>query len=86
MHQFALAGTGVTFMLRHVGIASVKSGELCTIPLEGKDFSSDVSIITLKDRKLPLAAESFLMTMQRELSRLPFPAAIDAARASARSK
>ena len=86
MHQFALAGTGVTFMLRHAGIASVRNGELCTIPLEGTEFSSDVSIITLKDKKLPLAAESFLLTMREELSRLPFPTSIDAPKASARSK
>lgn len=86
MHQFALAGTGVTFMLRHAGIASVRNGELCAVPLEGKDFSSNVSIIALKEKKLPLAAESFLVTMKMELARLPFPGSTDAARASARSK
>lgn len=87
MHRFALGGTGITLMLRHAGMSSFKNKELCAIPVEGDDFRGDVSVITLKERKLPLAAEAFLLTIREELSGLPFPVMpVDAVRASATSK
>jgi DNA-binding transcriptional LysR family regulator len=84
MHRFAVLGTGVTLLLRHAGMASFTSGDLLATPIEGDHFAGDVSLITLKDRKLPLAAERFLLTIRQELSGLPFPGIpADAGRASA---
>ncbi|MGH6709136.1 MAG: LysR family transcriptional regulator [Bradyrhizobium sp.] len=86
MHRFALGGTGITLLLRHAGMSSFRNNELCAIPVTGTDFEGDVSIITLKERQLPLAAEAFLLTIREELVRLPFPVPIDAPKASATSK
>lgn len=84
MHRFAVLGTGVTLLLRHAGMSSFTNNDLVAIPVAGDYFSGNVSIITLKQRKLPLAAERFLLTIREELSRLPFPSIpIDAGRASA---
>jgi DNA-binding transcriptional LysR family regulator len=86
MHRFALGGTGITLLLRHAGMASFKNNELCAVPVTGANFEGDVSIITLKDRQLPLAAEAFLLTLREELVRLPFPVMpVDAPKASATS-
>jgi DNA-binding transcriptional LysR family regulator len=73
MHRFALLGTGVTLMLRHAAVASFRDGDLVAIPVEGDQFAGDVSIISLKNRQLPLAAERFLVTIRDELGSLPFP-------------
>lgn len=73
MHQFALLGTGVTVMVRHAGMLSFLKNDLVAIPIEGERFIGNVSVITLKQRALPLAAERFLLTIQDEFSRLPFP-------------
>jgi DNA-binding transcriptional LysR family regulator len=73
MHRFAVLGTGVTMLLRHAGMSSFINNALIAIPVEGDKFAGDVSIITLSQRKLPLAAERFLLTIREELSRLPFP-------------
>jgi DNA-binding transcriptional LysR family regulator len=84
MHRFAVLGTGVTLLLRHAGMASFANQNLVAVPVRGDQFAGDVSIITLNQRKLPLAAERFLLTIREELSRLPFPGLlVDAKRASA---
>lgn len=86
MHRFALGGTGVTLLLRHAGMSSFKNNQLCAIPVTGNDLEGDVSIITLKERQLPLAAEAFLLTIREELVGLPFPVMpVDARKASATS-
>jgi hypothetical protein len=54
-------------------MSSFINNALIAIPVEGDKFAGDVSIITLSQRKLPLAAERFLLTIREELSRLPFP-------------
>lgn len=83
MHRFAMLGTGITFMLRHAGMSSFTSRNLIAVPVDGDEFAGDVSIITLNQRKLPLAAERFLLTVRDELTRLPFPCLpADAERAS----
>jgi DNA-binding transcriptional LysR family regulator len=84
MHRFAVLGTGITMLLRHAGMSSFTKNDLVAVPVEGDNFVGDVSIITLSQRTLPLAAERFLLAIQEELSRLPFPAVpTDAVRASA---
>lgn len=63
MHRFALAGSGITVLLRHSAIDSTKRGQLTTVPLRGGVLAGHLSIIALKDRQLTLAAERFLRTV-----------------------
>lgn len=84
MHRFALGGAGVTLLIRHAAMSSFQTKDLCAVPVIGDDLGGNVSIITLKDRQLPLAAERFLLTIRDELVRLPYPMVpSDAGRASA---
>lgn len=72
MLNFALAGVGVTLMLPHTAIDALSSGQLKVLPVNVASFSSTLSVITLRDRKLPLAAERFLESICSELRTMPF--------------
>lgn len=76
-HRFALMGNGVTLQLRHYAAEMVRDGQLVAVPFADDTFSSKVSIITLKNRKLPLAAERFTTALRDELDCPTLPSAVE---------
>ena len=79
-HRFALAGNGVTLQLRHYAAEMVRGGQLVAVPFAADVFPSKMSVITLKGRKLPLAAERFVATLREALDDPTLPGAADARR------
>lgn len=61
MRSFALVGAGVTPMLPHAALG--RNGDLVAIPLDDGECTLEVSVIALRDRKLPLASERFLAVL-----------------------
>lgn len=72
LHSFALAGQGVSFLARLNCLESVRAGKLVLRRLtENKTASGRIEVLTLADRRLPIAAEEFLIHLKRELQALP---------------
>jgi DNA-binding transcriptional LysR family regulator len=73
MHRIVLHGNAVTLLLRHTITESLQNSHLTAVQLNGGRMTGTLKVITLKDRKLPIAAEKFLTTLCEDLDALPMP-------------
>ncbi|MBN9062200.1 MAG: hypothetical protein BGP06_09290 [Rhizobiales bacterium 65-9] len=72
LKRFALSGQGVTFLSRLTCIEDLNSGALVAKRLIDQTMNSGtLELITLAARKLPIAAEEFLVVIRREIEQLP---------------
>jgi DNA-binding transcriptional LysR family regulator len=72
LHRFALSGQGVSFLARLNCLDSIRAGRLVTRRLSEAILAGGmIEILTLAERRLPLAAEEFVVYLRRELQALP---------------
>ena len=72
MHRFALVGHGVAVLTRLTCIESLRAHQLVALRFQEPEMSSGtIDVITLAGRRLPVAAERFLVPLRRVLDALP---------------
>jgi DNA-binding transcriptional LysR family regulator len=74
LHRFALLGHGVAVLARLSSIESLRTRKLRAIRFKEENLASGtIDVITLANRRLPVAAEKFLIALRREIDMLPMP-------------
>ena len=72
LHRFALVGHGVAVLTRLTCIESLRAHQLVALRFQEPEMSSGtIDVITLAGRRLPVAAERFLVPLRRVLDALP---------------
>jgi DNA-binding transcriptional LysR family regulator len=72
LRNYALSGQGVTFLSRLICLEALQSRALIARKLSDPIMNSgSLELVTLSGRKLPLAAEEFLIALRREIEQLP---------------
>jgi DNA-binding transcriptional LysR family regulator len=74
LHRFALLGNGVAVLARLSAIESLRTRKLRAIRFKEENLASGtIDVITLAGRRLPVAAEKFLIALRGAIDALPMP-------------
>jgi DNA-binding transcriptional LysR family regulator len=72
LHRFALVGHGVAILTRLTCIESLRDRHLVALRFQEPEMNAGtIDVFTLAARRLPIAAERFLVALRRELDALP---------------